>query len=258
MTATTRVTSSLAGLLALLLPVLPSAAWADQELKAYTAEYKVKISFLGGRLRTNVEATDSGFTARSVIEPTGLANLFLSGRIEEYSEFETGPVGVRPQHYESVDTLSSDPARMSFDFDYDEQAVTGHINDEEFRFEFDGPVHDRVSIQYELMHNLLNEESGGDYALLDGDELKELTVDIIGRREVKVPYGRFQAVGIQHREKEKDRVNTLWCVEELGYLPVVIEQYRDGELRVRAELRRYQPKSVTDPGHVAGASSSRD
>jgi hypothetical protein len=30
-------------------------------------------------------------------------------------------------------------------------------------------------------------------------------------------------------------------VEELGYLPVIIEQHRDGKLRVRAVLTSYEP-----------------
>lgn len=231
------------GLSALLL-LLPLSALADASLVPHTAEYKVKISVLGGTLHTDVSTTDYGFSARSVIKPTGFANLLMNGRIEEYSEFSAGPDGIRPQHYESVDTLSSDPKRMSFDFDYEEHAVTGHINDETFRFEFDGPVHDRVSIQYELMHNLLNRESGGDYALLDGDELKELTVTDIGTRKVRVPFGEFEAIGIQHRAAESSRVSTLWCVEELGYLPVVIEQHRKGKLRVRAVLKNYTHKTA--------------
>jgi len=34
-------------------------------------------------------------------------------------------------------------------------------------------------------------------------------------------------------------VTTLWCVEELGYVPVLIEQHRKGKLRMRAELQTY-------------------
>lgn len=251
------------GLWVLLLVSLPLSSPADQELSgqepasrglaAYTAEYKVEISVLSGTLHTEVRETGSGFAARSVIRPKGIARLFMRGSIEEYSEFSLGDDGIRPHHYESVDTLSSDPARMNFDFDYDASAVTGHINDEEFRFEFDGPVHDRVSIQYELMHNLLNQESDGEYALLDGDELKELTVTNIGRRQVRVPFGKFEAIGIQHRAAESSRVSTLWCVEALGYLPVVIEQHRDGKLRVRAELERYVTENDEAAVRPAGA-----
>jgi hypothetical protein len=36
----------------------------------------------------------------------------------------------------------------------------------------------------------------------------------------------------------------LWCVEELGFLPVLIEQHRKGKLRVRASLRKYEPATT--------------
>ncbi|MDZ7643602.1 MAG: hypothetical protein U5K76_04815 [Woeseiaceae bacterium] len=61
-----------------------------------------------------------------------------------------------------------------------------------------------------------------------------------------MPFGTFEAVGIQHKAEESSRVSTLWCVRELGYLPVVIEQHRDGKLRVRAELTDYRPVAGAD------------
>ncbi|MDZ7643603.1 MAG: hypothetical protein U5K76_04820 [Woeseiaceae bacterium] len=108
--------------------------------------------------------------------PTGLASVLMSGSIVEQSEFETLAEGIRPQHYQSVDTLSKDDKTMSFRFDWQDNVVVGAINKEDFRFSSTGPFTTRVSIQYELMHNLLNGEESGQYALLDGDELKELTV----------------------------------------------------------------------------------
>ncbi|MEX0706352.1 MAG: DUF3108 domain-containing protein [Woeseia sp.] len=239
---------------ALLLLVAPVVFPAERALEPHIAEYKVKISVLSGTLTSEMYKTEEGFAAHSIIRPTGFASLLMSGTISEYSEFSLTGDGIRPQHYESTDTLSSDPKRMTFDFDYSEQAVSGQINDENFRFEFDGPVHDRVSIQYQLMHNLLNQNGGGDYALLDGDELKELTVTNIGSRKVRVPFGTFEAVGIQHRAAESSRVSTLWCVAELNYLPVIIEQHRDGKLRVRAVLENYRPLQSQAAEQQAGVS----
>jgi hypothetical protein len=36
------------------------------------------------------------------------------------------------------------------------------------------------------------------------------------------------------------RVTTLWCVPELEYLPVIIEQHRKGKLNLRAVLASYE------------------
>ena len=244
----------------LLLLALPAAA---DGLVPHAAQYKIKISLLGGVLDTRVYDVGEGYMARSVITPTGLASVLMNGSIVEQSEFRLLPAGIRPRHYESVDTLSKDPKTMNFDFDWDEQVVTGDINDEDFRFDFEGAVHDRVSIQYELMLDLLNGDEAQHYSLLDGDELKELTVKNIGTKRVRVPFGEFEAVGIQHRAGESSRVSTLWCVEELGYLPVIIEQHRKGKLRVRAELTDYRPmplpplQSTGDPDGGAASDAGR-
>jgi hypothetical protein len=146
-----------------------------------------------------------------------------------------------PDKYQSNDQISSDPKVMEFEFDWDQSQVSGTINDEDYVIELDGLVHDRVSIQYELMLDLLNKEPSTNYMLLNEDELRPIFVTNIGEKDIKVPYGKFKAVGIQHSNEEKTRVTVLWCVEELGYLPVLIEQYNDGKRRVRAELKHYTP-----------------
>jgi hypothetical protein len=63
----------------------------------------------------------------------------------------------------------------------------------------------------------------------------------IGVRKVDVPAGKFEVIGIQHQAEGSRRVTTLWCAEELDYLPVIIEQHRKGKLRVRATLNKYSP-----------------
>jgi len=222
------------------------AALAEQSIVAHEAFYKVRISVLGGTMRTTVTETENGFAAKSIIKPAGLAKLVMRGSIEERSEFTVGADGIRSAHYDSSDTLSRKDKFMAFDFDWANERVSGRINDQDFAFEFDGELHDRVSIQYELMYNLLNGITSGDYALLDGEKLKQLQISNIGTKTIKTPFGKFEAVGIQHRAMNSSRVSTLWCAEALGYLPVLIEQHRDGKRRVRAVLTHYarlEPRS---------------
>lgn len=214
---------------------------AAESLTPHTAKYDVEISILGGTLTTVVTETGPGYMANSVIEPTGLSKIVAHGAIQESSYFLTDERGVRPEQYRSIDTLSTEDQYVTLDFDWRDKTVHGTVNSEEFEYELDGRVHDRVSIQYQLMYDLLNGGSSSQYTLLDGDELKLLNIKNVGSRMVEVPFGSFEAIGIQHSKENSSRVTTLWCVEELGYLPVIIEQHRDGDLQVRAVLTSYDP-----------------
>ena len=214
-------------------------AVAELALTPYSAEYTVKISVLSGRLTTELRPLADGFEATHVIEPSGLASVLKSGEINEQSRFTPYADGVRATWYRSEDSLSSDKTRAEVTFDWSTSEISGTVNDEAVRIVLDGVVHDRVAIQYQLMHDLLNGGPDERYVLFDIDEFKTLVVRNIGQRKVSTPAGDYTAVGIQHQAENSSRVTTLWCVEELGYLPVVIEQHRKGKLRMRAELSDY-------------------
>ena len=95
------------------------------------------------------------------------------------------------------------------------------------------------------MLNLFNEVQQEQYFLQDAEKLKSLSIRNIGNETLAVPFGQFEATGIQHQADGSSRQTTLWVVEELGYLPVIIEQRRKGKLQVRAVLLDYRP----DPTH---------
>jgi len=225
--------------------VLALAARADTSLQPHSAVYKVKISVVSGQLDTELKATDDGYVATHVIQPTGLSRMFSRGSLIETSEFYSSADGVRPIEYSSTDTISRDRTNAVVRFDWDSGEARGTINGEEILSTMDALAHDRVSIQYELMHDLLNSGSSAEYTMFEIDELRTLHVRNIGKKTIKVPAGRFEAIGIQHQAEGSKRVTTLWCVEELGYLPVVIEQHRLGKLRVRAALSKYVPATIT-------------
>ena len=216
---------------------------AEQWLTPYSAEYKVKISVLSGRLTTELRPLADGYEAIHIIEPQGLASVLKNGRISEQSRFAARAEGVRASWYRSEDSLSSDETRAEVTFDWSASEMTGSVNEESVRIPFDGVIHDRVAIQYQLMHDLQNGGPDERYVLFDIDEFKTLVVRNVGKRKVSTPAGDFTAIGIQHQAENSSRITTLWCVQELGYLPVVIEQHRKGKLRMRAELERYSELS---------------
>ena len=81
---------------ALFLCAASAANGAELSLTPYAAEYKVKISVLSGKLATELRRTELGYSAVSTIRPSGVANVFLNGVIEESSWFTVADSGVVP------------------------------------------------------------------------------------------------------------------------------------------------------------------
>ena len=218
------------------LPVL-----AAVPLTPHSAKYQVRFNVVSGQLNTNLKSTADGYVATHSIAPTGVARIFARGNIEESSTFSSSDAGVIPLAYQSNDSLSRDKERVDVRFDWHDNVARGTVNGKEFETTLQGLSHDRISIQYQLMHDLLNDSPETHYQLFDVDKLKSLNIRTLGSREVSVGAGTFTAVGIQHQTENSSRVTTLWCVEDLDYLPVIIEQHRNGKLRLRATLRKYEP-----------------
>ena len=221
--------------------LISTAAFAEASLTPHSAVYNVKISVLGGQLNTELKASETGYVATHTVKPTGMSRMISRGAIAETSEFRAAAGGIRPMQYSSRDTISRDKTNATIEFDWDAGEARGTVNGEEMVSAMSALVHDRVSIQYALMHDLLNGQPSAEYTMFEIDRLRGVNVRNIGRKTVKVPAGKFEAVGIQHQSEGSKRITTLWCVEELGYLPVIIEQHRLDKLKFRAALRKYRP-----------------
>ena len=227
----------LALILAAALSLSPATA---NELAPHRAEYKVKISVVSGQLNTELKATDTGYIATHVITPTGLSRMITHGTMSVSSTFKADADGVKPVTYHAVDTIGDDP-ETHISFNWNTNEASGTVGDEDVLLHLDGIAHDSVSIQYALMHDLLNGGPDSTYVLFDVDKMRVADVRNIGTKQVKTKAGQFEVVGIQHQKQGSSRVTTLWCARELGYLPVIIEQHRKGKLNFRATITEYSP-----------------
>jgi hypothetical protein len=221
------------------------------ELTPHRAEYKVQISVVTGELDTELRATGDGYVATHVVKPTGLSRVISSGEIFVTSTFTPVADGVRPISYRAVDTIRNEP-ETKISFDWVNMVATGTVGDVPVEFQLDGPSHDAVSIQYELMYDLLNGQQTDSYVLFDVEKMRVANISVAGKKTVKTNAGKYDVVGIQHQKEGSSRITTLWCAPELDYLPVVIEQHRKGKRKFRATLNRYVPEVTPDrtPGET--------
>ncbi|MDG2108291.1 MAG: DUF3108 domain-containing protein [Woeseiaceae bacterium] len=211
------------------------------ELTPHSAEYKVKISIVSGVLNTELRKTPNGYVAHHIVEPSDLSRLITRGKMEITSEFENEIDGIKPVRFRAIDTIRNDPD-INLLFDWSANLVKGTVGEKFVELQLNGIAHDTVSIQYELMNNLLTGNIRGQYILFDLDELKIANVSSAGEKLIKTEAGEFMALGIRHQKKGSSQITTLWCAEKLGYLPIVIEQHRKDKLKFQASLVKYTPK----------------
>ena len=220
--------------------LVSSPVFAAADLVPHTAQYKVRISVVSGELDTELRRSDEGFVAHHVVRATGMSRMLTRGAMDVTSAFSSDDDGVKPISYRAIDTIRDDPD-IDLHFDWSTNRVSGTVGEDNVELHLDGISHDNVSIQYALMHDLLNKDLGGQYMLFDIDKLRVANVTNVGTKVVKTKAGTFTAIGIQHQKEGSSRTTTLWCVEALGYLPVIIEQHRKGKQNFRATLLSYTP-----------------
>lgn len=232
------ILSSRNRILAVIVLLMAVSVAGAADLTPHRAEYKVKISVVSGQLNTELQAVDTGFIANHAIKPVGMSRILTNGRMRVSSEFTAGEDGVRPVRFHELDTIKDEP-EVRLGFDWTTNTASGTVGKEDVTFQLDGISHDNVSIQYALMHDLLNGGPQETYVLFDVDKMRVAHVRNVGTKKVKTKAGSFEVVGIQHQREGSSRVTTLWCAPELGYLPVVIEQHRKKKLNFRATLTKY-------------------
>lgn len=244
------------------LSALATAPAMGAGLTPHETEYKVRVSGVGGRLTTRLERQGSAFEATHILKPKGFASLFARGDVRERAQFEDLGDGLQPLAYEGRNTLREDSGAQ-LEFDWSAGRVTGMHYDEGTRLEVDEPldasVFDRLTMQYRLMQELAegktivadagDEDSAArtDFMLFDGKETRAIEMTEVGERSIRTGAGTFATIGVQHQRIGSSRRTVLWLAPDLDYLPVLIEQYRKDEIKVRATLTTYRPLEADNP-----------
>lgn len=237
---TRRTVLSVSIALLLLFAGTTTAKMSENELIPHRATYKVKISVLSGEMLSRLDLVNGEYAVSSTINPKGLARLVASGSIQESSKFEIENGHVRPTNYDSSDSLSKNGGDVKMSFDWNANEITREVDKATSRSKLEPGAVDRASLQYALMFDLLNDRLRQEYVLLESDEDKKLVVTIKSKKSVTVPHGTYDVIGVTHSAASSSRETTLWCAPSLGFLPIVIEQFRDGKIRGRIVLTDYE------------------
>ena len=226
-------------ILAVLALAAHTAHGADAGVATYTATYRV---FYKGKEAGTAEFTVRYLADRDVYEfnsrvmAKGMLKLVRPNPAIERSQFRVDQNGIRPEQfwYEDGSRSGEDSFQMAFDW----QRRVATVSSAEARRELALPetVLDRGTLQVALMRELAATGAVHTLRLADEDGLVEYEYTDNGTATMPTGLGPVATRVLTQQRVGSSRVTSLWVAPELRFLPVRIEQRRDGEVQTAFEL----------------------
>lgn len=226
-------------LLAALALAMPEARSADATVATYTATYSVE--YKGKKAGTSefsvrhiVDRDVYEFTSRTLAK--GLLKLARPNPAVERSQFRLAGNVVRPLEFWYEDGSRSGEDNLHIVFDWERRVAT--VSSASARREMavpDGTL-DRGSLQVALMRDLAMAGQPGRYELADEDSVGTYEYTDNGAATMTTGVGSLATRILVQQRTGSSRATWLWVAPELRFLPVRIEQRRDGEVQTAFTL----------------------
>ncbi len=215
--------------------LLTSQGQATPLPQQFTAVYAVKTSGMTiGETKRVLSHNGEYYQFESITRPKGVARLLTSGQVVERSQWNFFHGQPRPEHYTFFNSGSKKNRNVKLDFDWDKNRVINTINGEPWSMPLEHGTQDKLLYQLRIMQDLPTSKTMLRYPVADGGKLKYYDIEIIGKERIRTKLGTFDTIRL--RRTKGSRKTTLWCAEQLGYLPVRIEQQKNDDSPVIATL----------------------
>jgi hypothetical protein len=219
-------------LLVLGLTVGGAHAAEDPTVTTYTATYRAEYK---GKDAGTAEFSVRYQAGRDVYEfdsrahAKGLLKLARPNPTVERSEFRIEAGNVRPLEFWYEDGSRSGEDNFHIVFDWERHVAT--VSTADGRRELASPegTFDRGSAQVALMRDLAAGRTPSAYALADEDSVSTYEYTDGGTESLATDAGSFEARVLLQQRRGSSRVTRFWVAPELRFLPVRIEQRRNGE-----------------------------
>lgn len=210
------------------------AAASEPALPTYTATYAAQ--YKGRDVGTSefslqYDAERGLYVFRSHTRAKGLLyRLILPNAIEEHSEFRFEDGAIVPLRYSYRDGTRKGDDDVSIEFDWSRQRAVATGADSTTVMTISDGVLDRASLQTALMRDLESRSGLHEhYSLADDESVTEYDYAVTGTETIETGTGEVEALVLEQSREGSSRITRLWMAPALRFLPIRIEQRRDGE-----------------------------
>jgi len=219
----------------LITPVISSASELPHE---FSANYKlVMYGTVLARAKYTLEHTENGLLMTQSTRPAGLVALLRDDKIDVRSKMTVKDGQILLDSYDYNHTGDNKDRNVSININWLTdvgQKLTGKavgmFEGKPVNIDIDRPVWDPLSIQIPIMLDAAKSMAPHEHGLFLKGEFKHYLFENHGADKIVFNSKEYHAVKIAGRETKRDRAMYTWIVPELHYLPVKIEQWKDGKI----------------------------
>jgi hypothetical protein len=212
---------------------------ADPAIATYTATYRVEYKGKdAGTAEFGVRylAERDLYEFSSSVQAKGLLKLARPNPAVERSQFRADAAGIRPIEFWYEDGSRSGEDNLHMVFDWERRIATVSTAAARRELALPQAALDRGSLQVALMRDLAATGTVRNYTLADDDSVAEYAYTDNGTATIATKAGTFEARLLTQQRAGSSRATWLWLAPQLRFLPVRIEQRRDGEVQTAFEL----------------------
>ena len=226
--------------LCLCLLATPTLSVSDQSdgLKPFEANFTVGNNFVTAASATlSLSGSDENWIYSLTIIPSGIFKLSGKGRIEELSTLKFTNKEFQTQSYNHRQ-LGDKDRDVGALFDWQTNQLTFQYRDEDNVIEFSNPIYDRFSITLTVRERLRSGFDQLTYQVFDRGRIKPVVFENEGIETLNTKLGELEAYKVRSYNDDgtRKRATTTWYAPSLDYVPVRIEQHKEGNLIVRLSI----------------------
>jgi len=210
---------------------LPQTIPADYDATYLVEKHATQIARLSYQLRTRGKQTE--FTTRA--EVSGFAALLRDDSATERSVLmNASPPRLLSYRYRQTGSKKNRNTQFHIDWHGETGQVQGNYAGTAFSETVQGAVWDPLSVQLALMRDLAMKQPPFRYQVIHHGALKQYDFEALADDTLEIDEVFYDAVVLQR--KHNNRLTRFWLAKDYQYIPLQIENYKNGELDTRILL----------------------
>ena len=228
----------------------PASASAIGDLPSYRAVYRVERDGKNSgtaEWSLTYDAERDVYRFVSSLSAKGILRLALPEPILERAVFryENGAIVPTEFFYEDGTRRGEGSFYTAFDWPKNRAITIGRGRRSDL--EVQPGVLDRATMHVALMRDLASGEAPRTYRLADDDRIQAYSYARNGQETVSTPAGTFATEVLAQQREGSSRRLLLWLAPEFGFLPVRMEQHKNGQPDSIFVLEHVEIDGIAEP-----------